>query len=147
MMKNRLEEEREGIRVLLNELVARKHKWEVVEKAKARWSLFLLGCLALLVFAVYRLIFGTGAVFSHRLISVLTTDPFFIGAMGLCAIGYWQLRFFSKKEDKAEKEYEELRLDIITRSPELWEDDRSWKKREQTYDFMKRVHGVNLYHK
>ncbi|MCM3713638.1 YpbF family protein [Alkalihalobacillus oceani] len=146
-MKSRLEGEREGIQVLMNELVARKQKWEGVEKAKSRWSLFLLGCLALLVFAVYRLFIESGAASSTRLISVLTTDPFFIGAAGLCAIGYWQLRFFSKKEDKAEKEYEELRLDIIARSPELWEDDRSWKKREQTYAFMKRVHGVNLYHK
>ncbi|MET3504494.1 DUF2663 family protein [Halalkalibacter oceani] len=146
-MKSRLEGEREGIQVLMNELVARKQKWEDVEKAKSRWSLFLLGCLALLVFAVYRLFIESGAASSTRLISVLTTDPFFIGAAVLCAIGYWQLRFFSKKEDKAEKEYEELRLDIIARSPELWEDDRSWKKREQTYAFMKRVHGVNLYHK
>ena len=48
--------------------------------------------------------------------------------------------------DKAEKEYQLLRCEIITKSKLLWEKESEWKNRHKVFEMMKKNYDINLYH-
>ncbi|MDT8860050.1 YpbF family protein [Alkalihalobacillus sp. MEB130] len=137
----------EIVKIMLEELVSRKEKFEKMEKAKMRWSFFAMGCAALF------LLFGSRAITSQQvslntnILSAVIGHPAVFLLMILLSIGFIQLRYFVKKAKKAEKEFDELREEMIDRSSELWEKDSDWKAREALYSYIKKEHDINLYHK
>ncbi|GAE35892.1 DUF2663 family protein [Halalkalibacter akibai] len=135
----------EIVGIMLEELVARKNKVEKMEKAKMRWSLFAMGCAAIFFLFGYKAFGNVGM--SNNILNVLLGSPLILVLLLLLSIGFIQLNFFVKKTTKAEKEFDELREELISRSTELWETDDTWESREAVYSFMKREHDINLYHK
>ncbi|WP_332630051.1 DUF2663 family protein [Halalkalibacter flavus] len=137
----------EIVKVMLEELVARKEKLEKFEKAKMYWSIFAMGCAALF------LLFGSASLsrqqmsLNTNILSAMVGHPLILLLMLLLSVGFIQLRLFVKKAKKAEKEFDELREEIIDRSSELWEKDSDWKSREALYSYIKKEHNINLYHK
>jgi hypothetical protein len=137
----------EIVKVMLEELVARKNKLEKMEKAKIRWSLFAMLCAAIF------LLFGSKALKSQQLsfdtniLAAIIGHPLVLVLMLLLSIGFIQLRYFVKKAKKAEKEFDDLREELIERSSELWPNDSDWESREALFSFMKDEHDINLYHK
>jgi len=49
------------------------------------------------------------------------------------------------KKEKYEKEYHELRCEIIDRSKDLWKAE-AWKSRHEIFEMMKKHYDINLYH-
>ncbi|WP_227936154.1 DUF2663 family protein [Alkalihalobacillus deserti] len=135
----------EVVKIMLEELVDRKNKVEKMEKAKIRWSLFLMFCAAIFCLFGYQTFQQTNL--NSNILSTLIEQPIILMLMLLLSVGFIQLHFFGKKEKKAEKEFDELREEIITRSPEFWERDVTWELRETVYSYMKKEHDINLYHK
>ncbi|MFC0559842.1 DUF2663 family protein [Halalkalibacter alkalisediminis] len=137
----------EVVKVMLEEIVVRKNKVDQMEKAKIRWSLYLMFCAAIFCLFGYRAFQFQQSQLSSNVLSALIGQPIVLMLMLLLAIGFFQLHFFGKKEKKAEKEFDELREEIIARSLEFWEADVNWKSREAVYSYMKEEHDINLYHK
>ncbi|MGE8204363.1 DUF2663 family protein [Heyndrickxia sp. NPDC080065] len=50
-----------------------------------------------------------------------------------------------EKKEKAEKEYHELRCEIIDRSKDLWKNE-AWVSRNVVFEMMKAKYNINLYH-
>ncbi|GIN85631.1 hypothetical protein J6TS2_20170 [Heyndrickxia sporothermodurans] len=50
-----------------------------------------------------------------------------------------------EKKEKAEKEYHELRCEIIDRSKDLWKNE-AWISRNVIFEMMKAKYNINLYH-
>ena len=48
--------------------------------------------------------------------------------------------------EKAEKEYQLLRCEIIQKSKLLWENESEWKNRHKVFEMMKNNFDINLYH-
>ncbi|MEK5523357.1 DUF2663 family protein [Heyndrickxia sp. FSL W8-0423] len=61
-----------------------------------------------------------------------------IGTFGATKVLY-------EKKEKAEKEYHELRCEIIDRSKDLWKNE-AWKSRNVVFEMMKEKYNINLYH-
>ncbi|KMK76475.1 DUF2663 family protein [Alkalihalobacillus pseudalcaliphilus] len=132
---------------MLQELIKRRNKLIQMEKATKIWTYFCLGCIAALVLlAFYAFSFGAfkSGFNYHKLFQI---DPMTIFLVLLVAIGIAQVRYFQKKEKKAEKEYEELRAEVIEKTPELWEADGTWVKRHKLFKQIGKQHDINLFYK
>jgi hypothetical protein len=135
------------VKVMLEELVNRKNKLEKMEKAKMQWSLFAMACTAIFLLLGYNALSSQQVGMNTNILTALFGQPIILFLLLLLSVGFVQLNFFVKKTTKAEKEFDELREEIISRSTELWESDVSWESREAVYSFMKKEHDINLYHK
>ncbi|MED1561274.1 hypothetical protein AJ85_13335 [Alkalihalobacillus alcalophilus ATCC 27647 = CGMCC 1.3604] len=132
---------------MLQELIKRKKKLDKMEKSLKIWSIFVLSALAIIsVIALYSFLFGrlrTGFSY-HQLLQMDSSTIFLIL---LLVTGIFQVRYFQKKEKKAEKEFEELRFEMIDKSPEIWNDDIQWKKRHRFFKAIEKRHDINLFYK
>ncbi|ERN54136.1 YpbF family protein [Alkalihalophilus marmarensis] len=135
-------------KVMLEEMIARKEKWEKLNKAKNHWSSFTLLSLGLfLLFGAQVLRGSSGLHFSSNFLSILVGNTILLLLILLFIVGIVQVKLLSKKTTKAEIEFEALREECIERSSELWEKDQSWQQRESVFTYMKTEHDINLYHK
>ncbi|WP_332693448.1 DUF2663 family protein [Halalkalibacter lacteus] len=137
----------EIVKVMLEELVTRKNKLEKMEKAKLRWALFVMLCVAIFLLFGSRVLTSQQLSFNTNILAAIIGHPLILALMLLLSIGFFQLHFFVKKVKKAEKEFDELREEFIDRSSELWPNDTDWESREALYSFVKKEHDINLYHK
>lgn len=64
---------------------------------------------------------------------------FTVGSFGL-------MNLLKEKREKAEKEYHDLRCEIIDRSKDLWKKEDEWKNRHIVFEMMKKHFDINLYH-
>ncbi|NEU31099.1 DUF2663 family protein [bacterium LRH843] len=135
------------VMVMMEELISRQKKLDKYEKARTRWSWLVLFLLAILLFWGYKVYIWYTIPFNSNILSTFTKEPFMLTLLLLIAVGLIQLKYFVKKSTKAEKEFEELRMEFIERNSELWSEDESWKQREVLLSFMKKEHDINLYHK
>lgn len=135
------------IKVMLHELIERKSK---VEKWKSYQSYCGYGTcmLLLLIIAISSFLF-TQPIFSfhYSILTQLLDETLFIFVVLLIGVNLFLLQYFHKKVLKSEKEYEELREELIDRNSELWEDDSNWQAREHIFQYLKTKHDINLYFK
>jgi hypothetical protein len=59
---------------------------------------------------------------------------------------YGLMNVFKQKSDKKEKEFHELRCEIVDRSKDLWKKEEEWKNRHIVFEMMKQNYDINLYH-
>lgn len=59
---------------------------------------------------------------------------------------YGMMNLLKEKKDKAEKEFHELRCEIVDRSKDYWKKDEEWKNRHLVFEMMKNKYDINLYH-
>ncbi|OLO42610.1 hypothetical protein BTR23_00935 [Alkalihalophilus pseudofirmus] len=126
--------------VLIETLIERKMTEKMAEKVLQRATIATLLCLGLGV--IYILLQGT----SLNFLTLITNDFLYvyIGLFIICSI---IMKHAKKKLDKAEKEYEELRSEVIDRQEQLWDTKELWEKRHFLFTFLKEEYSVNLFHK
>ena len=56
------------------------------------------------------------------------------------------MNVLKQQKDKKEKEYQELRCEIVNRSKDLWKKEEHWKNRHIDFEAMKKTYDINLYH-
>jgi hypothetical protein len=132
--------------VIINDLQKLKKKHQKKEKELK----FYKGAMYVIValFVAYLLIF---TVFPHRfyyssMISVLINNVYHYVFVGLLVTIHYRLKFLDKKVDKAEKEYDILRREVIQRTEELWPEGEKWDNRYLFFKEMKEKYGINLYY-
>jgi hypothetical protein len=78
--------------------------------------------------------------------SASVSDAINISLMAVTAILYGAMNVLRQQKDKKEKEYQELRCEIVNRSKDLWKKEEHWKSRHVDFDVMKKTYDINLYH-
>ncbi|MGO4888214.1 DUF2663 family protein [Anaerobacillus sp. MEB173] len=133
--------------VSLKELVKLKEKEEKYEKRKIRWSYTTIAfVVAALLYSFYVKMYGTGYL-SGSPIQFFIND-FWMKVFAISIAGsFFQVHMMDRKYEKAEKEFEELRTEIIERSSELWSDPEQWNNRHIVYEVFKETYDINLYHR
>ncbi|GAF65335.1 DUF2663 family protein [Alkalihalobacillus trypoxylicola] len=130
---------------MLTELINRKKKMDKHEKAKINWSIFVFTSMAIaFIYIIYTYFIHTASTNIRQFFTLNTSTILLIM---ITTLGVLQVKYFKKKEEKAEKEYEELRLEIIERSPEFWQEDQDWSKRHLIFTQIKSENDINLFHK
>jgi hypothetical protein len=59
---------------------------------------------------------------------------------------FGSMNILRQQKEKKEKEYHELRCEIVDRSKDLWKREEQWKNRHLVYEMMKKTYDINLYH-
>lgn len=126
-------------------LVAKKRKFDQFKKREWRWRLSTFFTLGLFLIYIYYFIVGQSTSYSEMFAyffdrSIHLPIVMFIG----CQIG--MIKYLLYKKDKAEKEYHELRKEMVKRSDDYWSQPEEWKQRHQVFEMMKREFDINLYH-
>ncbi|QWC21528.1 YpbF family protein [Bacillus haikouensis] len=130
---------------MLQSLIERKQKFDRAKKMHVSilWlSVFTAFCflyyLAKSVLGPYSYSFGAMlSVYVSQSVHLYLTV--FIGGL------FGAVKVLHQLKEKKEKEYQDLRKEIIDRSKDLWKED-AWKKRHEVFDKMKSQFDINLYH-
>ena len=131
---------------MLQHVVDRKRKFETLQR-KHRTIMWITVSIATLFFVyLYLYVFIPYSYSFFTIFSVFVNQfshLFFL----VCTIGlYGYLTIVKNKMEKAEKEYQLLRCEIIQKSKLLWENESEWKNRHKVFEMMKNNFDINLYH-
>ena len=87
--------------------------------------------------------------FSYSFLAVLSAtinDSFSVSLLSIVLIGLGSMNVLKQQKEKKEKEYQELRCEIVDRSKDLWKKEDEWKNRHVVFETMKKKYDINLYH-
>jgi predicted membrane protein len=136
----------EATKQMLENVRKRKEKFDTAEK-RHFLSIYLTLIFAFVFFANFYLTiakqysYSFFAMFSAALNNTLTVYMF-----ALTLIGYGAMNVLKQQKDKKEKEYQELRKEIVDKSKDLWKREEEWKNRHHVFEMMKKNYDINLYH-
>lgn len=131
---------------ILENVVKRKMKFDLYQRRHsfAIWAALLL----VLSYFVYLYItiarnysYSFAAMFS-AFVKDSNNLIFLIFSVGM----YGYMNLLKEKKEKAEKEFHELRCEIVDRSKDLWKKEEAWNSRHLVFEMMKSHYDINLYH-
>jgi hypothetical protein len=141
-----LEHTDEATKQMLENVRKRKQKFDDAKK----WHYFAIYStlsFAFLFFSYFYLTvakiysYSFFAMFSAAVNDSVNVLLFFVT---LCLFGAMNL--LKQQKDKKEKEYQELRCEIVDRSKDLWKKEDQWGNRHIIFEMMKKNYDINLYH-
>ncbi|MEH7333806.1 YpbF family protein [Neobacillus drentensis] len=126
----------------------RKRK-EKFDKFKRRHNLSIWGTIILATCFFIYLYFTVASVYSYSfaaMFSAFVNDSNNFTLLVFVVGMYGTMNLLKEKKDKAEKEYHELRCEIVDRSKDYWKKEEEWKNRHLVFEIMKKNYDINLYH-
>jgi hypothetical protein len=131
---------------MLTDVVARKQKFDMVERKLLFWRVMTISMISLFFIYIWAFIIkGNNYSFAVS-ISEILGNVIHLYILLLAGMGIGFINFYDKKKDKAEKEYHDLRCEIIKKSIELWPLPDKWIYRQEVFEMMKQEFDINLYH-
>ncbi|MBM7661209.1 hypothetical protein JOC85_001981 [Bacillus mesophilus] len=136
----------EPTKVMLQNVYKHKVKFDSYKKKLIICTWCSLLCFLLMFFYINNFIlepYGSNAdqmfamIVSNLFLYVLIGALIFLGGLG---------SYLKKKKDKHEKEFQDLRKEIVQKSPIQWRYPFDWEKRNEVFAKMKEEKDINLYH-
>lgn len=87
-----------------------------------------------------------GGVGSSALTFILS-DTLILTFMAILSMLIYSMFQFKRKFDKAEKDVDKIREDIMDRSYEFWRTKEELEERYKVFEYLKDKEDINLYHK
>ncbi|MDE5052031.1 YpbF family protein [Niallia taxi] len=136
----------ETTREMLQKLVEKKRKFDMLKTRHlfVMWLTIIVG-----FFYAYWLYKHIAVPFSHSfaiMFSIFIAKTFNLYALCLIVGSFGFMNVLKQKKDKAEKEYNELRCEIIDKAKDLWKKEEEWKSRHHVFYMMKKEYDINLFH-
>ncbi|MGM7685155.1 YpbF family protein [Cytobacillus sp. Hm23] len=131
---------------LLQHLVDRKRKFEFMkQRVKVLQYTLLFLCI---IFFLYILFFIVQPFYysTSKIMSIFLGDEIHLFVLLTIFSVYGTILYYKKKVDKTEKEFHDLRCEVIRKSIELWPQPIKWHERERVFDLMQTEYDINLYH-
>lgn len=145
-----------SIELLKNTDQATKQMLENVRKRKKkfdntkRWH--YLSIYATLIFAFSFFVYFYYTIAAHysysflAMLSATLNDAITIYLIAISILGFGAMNLLKQQKEKKEKEYHDLRCEIVDRSKDLWKKEEEWKNRHIVFEIMKKQYDINLYH-
>ena len=130
---------------MLQHLIERKRKLNYYQRTHKLFLLISIIYTLCVFYFINRFIIVPYSYSLYELFTLLVNNTKYLYTI-LLSVGLFGVSniLFNKKE-KYEKEYHELRCEIIDRSKDLWKGD-AWKNRHKVFQMMKKNYDINLYH-
>jgi hypothetical protein len=131
---------------ILENVVKRKRKFELYKKRHTVTIWVTLLLVSLFFLYMYLTIashysYSFAAMFS-AFVSDTNNLTFLVATVGM----YGYMNLLKGKKEKAEKEFHDLRCEIVDRSKDFWKKEEAWKNRHLVFEMMKKNYDINLYH-
>ena len=131
---------------ILNNVVKRKKKFDLFKRrhTNAVWVTLTMAFiyLAYLYFTIARIYSNSFAAMFSAFVHDSKNLTFLIVTVGM----YGYMNLLKEKMEKAEKEFHDLRCEIVDRSKDLWKKEEAWNNRHLVFEMMKNNYDINLYH-
>ncbi|MCT8138852.1 DUF2663 family protein [Anaerobacillus sp. CMMVII] len=88
----------------------------------------------------------TGGLGSSAL-TFIVSDIIIVTLLGILAFLIYSMFHFKRKFDKAEKDVDKIREDIMDRSYEFWRTQEELQERYKVFKYLKDSQDINLFHK
>ncbi|WP_170007504.1 DUF2663 family protein [Bacillus fonticola] len=129
---------------MLQHAVEKKRKFMKAKRIFFTAVYFTLFLAYGVLFHFYLTQIKPGEVSTAEIISVLLGSQGYLIGLTLAISGVVGIRIFGEKKSKTEKEYHEIRCEIIDRSKDLWKNE--WfLRRDEVFRLMKKEFDINLY--
>ena len=131
---------------ILENVIKRKKKFD---KYKQRHTLAIWGTFIPAFIYINYLYFTIAKVYSYSfaaMFSAFVKDSNNLIFLFITIGMYGWMNLLKEKMDKAEKEFHELRCEIVDRSKDLWGTEEEWKNRHVVFELLKKNFDINLYH-
>ncbi|GHH98153.1 YpbF family protein [Neobacillus kokaensis] len=131
---------------MLENLRKRKVKFDVAEK---RHFISVYGTLGLAFLFFCYFYFNIANHYSYSFFAMFSAslkDSMNMFLLAVTLISYGMMNVLRQQKDKKEKEYQELRCEIVNRSTDLWKGEKEWKNRHLIFELMKKQYDINLFH-
>jgi formate-dependent nitrite reductase membrane component NrfD len=131
---------------MLENVRKRKKKFDDTK----RWHYFSI--YLTLTFALIFITYFYMTIYEHSsysflaVLSATINDTYSVYLLSIVLIGLGAMNVLKQQKDKKEKEYQELRCEIVDRSKDLWKKEEEWKNRHVVFEMMKKKYDINLYH-
>lgn len=131
---------------MLQQLIYKRLKYNRYKKT----HFFVFTTAFLYGFLIFYFIYKTSIQpFHYSLLDTFSvffqkSHTFILTFIGIVLFGAIKIIF--EKKEKAEKEYHDLRCEIIEKSKDLWKGE-NWDQRHIVFEQMKKIYNINLYHK
>lgn len=131
---------------MLQSVIDKKRKLDKINEKEKKVRRMLLGCLALICLYIF-LSFQQLSLITYRAAFsfVLSSVSHLVMILVVFSLYYYLLQI-RKKSEKTEKEFHDLRCEVIQKSPNLWGDAEKWEARQHVFSMMKKEYDVNLYY-
>lgn len=141
-----LENTDQATKQALENVRKRKEKFDRFEKRHLHsiWGTVIIASL----FFIY-LYFTVGRSYSYSfeaMFSAFVNDSTNFTFLVLSVGMYGLMNLLREKKEKAEKEFHELRCEIVNKSGDYWKKEEEWKNRHVVFEVMKTKYDINLYH-
>jgi CRISPR/Cas system-associated protein endoribonuclease Cas2 len=131
---------------ILENVIKRKSKYDLFKKRHklAVWITLMLGTLFFIY--IYFTIVRNYSYSFEKMFSKFVNNQNNLALLIVTIGTYGYMNLLKGKMEKAEKEFHELRCEIIDRSKDLWSRQDEWENRHFIFEMMKKDYDINLYH-
>ncbi|HWO95723.1 MAG TPA: DUF2663 family protein [Bacillus sp. (in: firmicutes)] len=131
---------------MLQSVIDKKRKLDQINEKEKKIRWLLLGCLALICLYIFLSFQQLAFITYHSVLSFLLSSVSHLVMILVIFSLYYYLLQVRKKSEKTEKEFHDLRCEVIQKSPDLWGDAEKWEARQHVFSMMKEEYDVNLYY-
>lgn len=136
----------EATKQMLENVRKRKQKFDDAKK----WHFFSIYATLLFAFCFFSYFYFTIAKHYYysffAMFSASVNDSINVMFFFVTISLFGAMNVLKQQKDKKEKEYQELRCEIVDRSKDLWKKEEHWQNRHQVFEMMKNKYDINLYH-
>jgi Protein of unknown function (DUF2663) len=136
----------EATKQMLENVRKRKEKFDIAEKRHFLAIYLTLACAVIFFGNFYITIAKQYSYSFFAMFSATLDDTLSVFMFALTIIGLGSMNVLKQQKEKKEKEYQELRKEIVDKSKDLWKKEEDWKNRHLIFEMMKKNYDINLYH-
>ncbi|WP_342432161.1 DUF2663 family protein [Neobacillus sp. FSL H8-0543] len=141
-----LEHTDEATKQMLENVRKRKQKFDEAKK----WHFFTIYSTLFFAFLFFSYFYLTVAkIYSYSffaMFSAAVNDSVNVLLFFVTLSLFGAMNVLKQQKEKKEKEYQELRCEIVDRSKDLWKKEDQWGNRHIIFEMMKKNYDINLYH-
>ena len=131
---------------MLQNVIDRKKKFDRYKSRHLMSVWVTIGLITVYFYYLYITVFKPYSYSFAEIFSVYVQNSANLYFLILTVGTYGLMILFKEKREKAEKEYQALRCEIVDRSKDLWKKEEEWKNRHIVFDMMKKKFDINLFH-
>lgn len=131
---------------ILENVVKRKRKFELYKKRHTATIWVTISIVSLFFLYLYFTIASNYSYSFAAMFSAFVNDTNNLTFLAATVGMYGYMNLLKGKKEKAEKEFHDLRCEIVDRSKDLWRKEDAWKNRHLVFEMMKKNYDINLYH-
>lgn len=131
---------------MIEQLISRKKQ---LKKMQQLHLIILLITFIFTLVAIIYFYYQLSINYSETIIDFffnIVTSPSNLSLFIILSCCFASLKFVSEQVQKLDDDFDNLRIEIIEKSPDLWRSDEAWQNRHEIFEKISEKFDINLYY-